>query len=241
VPYAQIELKTRILNGMADWDRIVPKALAICRDMGAQVNHTCGFHVHLDFPEAADKPMHIRSLVNLVQRYENVIYGLVSPSRRACGYCLPLESALCQQICTCRAASSFRRVLMGWNRRHGLNLSEVYSASPQIEYRYHQGTLNDEKARHWIVLCLQLMQHALSRNCKSLESLPNSRQSLEQMLICTGMKPNHGIYKTVGPQLRHTGRWVMERWKHFNGRIALRPAKKPCDHNKIVEGGSDGR
>ena len=45
------------------------------------------------------------------------------------------------------------------------------------------------------------------------------------MLIACGFKPNNGIYHQVCPELRQTGKYLLGRWKHFNGKIALKRAK----------------
>lgn len=79
VVWHSIEVKTRILNGIEDWETVVPKALAICRYMGARVNRSTGHHLNLDFPEVRQDPRVIRSLYNLVHRFEPVVYGLVGP------------------------------------------------------------------------------------------------------------------------------------------------------------------
>ena len=228
VPYTPIEIDTKVLNGFDDFERIIPKALSICRDMGARVNRTCGFHIHLDFPEMEDNPKHIRSLTNLVYRYENVIYGLVCPSRRTCGYSVPLDAARCEFVRRCRTRRSFQRALAGWDRHRGLNLTDVFSSSPQVEMRYHGGTLNEDKVRHWVIACLQLFEHSLRRNCQAGPQLPNSRQSLGKLLICIGCKPNRGVYTSVSPEIRDTGRWLLARWKNLNGAVSLRPKKTPA-------------
>jgi hypothetical protein len=84
VTWFPIEIKTRILN-LAEWEAIVPKTLEIAAYLGSRVNHTTGHHVHVGFEEIKADPRNLRSVYNLFLRYEPVIFGLVSPSRRTMG------------------------------------------------------------------------------------------------------------------------------------------------------------
>ena len=83
ISWHSVELKTRIIN-YDEWENIIPKALEICSYMGARVNRSCGHHVHLALDEIRTRrpgPKVIRSLYNLMHRFEPVVYGLVAPSR----------------------------------------------------------------------------------------------------------------------------------------------------------------
>jgi len=231
VPYASIELKTRILNGIDDWERIVPKALQICRDLGGKINHTAGFHVHIELMELFENYAVIRSLFNLFQRYEPVIYGLVAPSRTSNIYCIPIQPESFKLFQGCRAWRSFRQKLKSLPSHSGLNLSNLFcgkdiATQPHIEIRYSSGTLNADKARHWIRFLLQMTEHAVKRNCQaSMEQIPNDRQGLEKLLISTGFKVNNKVYSNVSPELRETGKYLINRWKRFNGKISLKSCK----------------
>ena len=235
VPYASIELKSRILNGIDDWERIIPKALQICRDLGGKINHTAGFHVHLELMEALDNYTIIRSLFNLICRYEQVIYGLVAPSRTNNNYCKAIRSESTKLFQGCRAWRSFLRQIKTLHCKNGLNLSHLCNGShvsthPHVEFRYASGTLNADKARHWLLFLLQMTEHACSRNCQaSNEQISNDRRLLEKLLITTGFKVNNNIYSQVCPELRQTGKFLISRWKHFNGKIPLKDCKSSAD------------
>ena len=172
IKWVQIEVKTRILQGMNDWEAIVPKMLEICRYMGARVNKSCGFHIHVDLPEVQDKPTIIKSLFNLFYRFEPLIFGLIAPSRSNNDYTKAIPSGQSPLLRGCRSIRSFHRQLMGWHEKSGLNLTLLFSdrslaSQPRIELRYKNGTLNPEKARHWTRFCLQMVQHAINRNCQA--------------------------------------------------------------------------
>ena len=225
ISWHSVELKTRILNGYDDWERIVPRALAIAKYMGARVNASCGHHVHIAFPEVQDDPTVTRSLYNLIKRVEPVVYGFVAPSRRTSGYCQPIPDEA-KLLHRCRTVQCYKRALAHWNRRTGLNLTHLFDPAPRIEFRWHHGTLDAEKARHWLRFLLQLVEHAVNRNCQGTdEPLPADRRGVERLLVSLGLKVNSRIYSRVCPELRETGAYLLNRWKHFNGKVALASVK----------------
>jgi hypothetical protein len=62
VQWVSVEVKTRILSGMDDWEQVVPPMLEILKYLGARVNSSCGHHIHVELAEAKSKPAVIRSL-----------------------------------------------------------------------------------------------------------------------------------------------------------------------------------
>ena len=216
IQWFPIELKTRIVT-YDEWERLVPKALAICTYMGARLNTSCGHHVHIDFPEArARKPLAIRSLYNLMHRFEPIIYGLVAPSRLTNDFCRPMPDRS-RLLHGCRTKRCFQRALGHWERYYGLNLTHIFAPEPHIEMRYSQSTLDSEKARHWLRLCLQLVEHAVTRNCQAADQpAQNTRKDFDNLRYSIGLKSNAGIYAKVGDELKETGKFLLKRWKHFN-------------------------
>lgn len=216
-----IEIKTHILNGVADWEAVVPKTLSIASYLGARVNKSCGHHLHIEIPEIPGRPRIIRSIYALHFRFQNVMFGLVSPSRRQYKYARPLS--INNRILRCHALRSFKRELRFVNRNQALNLTHVASDDFRVEFRWHEGTLDVVEARHWMRFCNRMIEHAVRKNCHASEPLPNDRKSLQKLLTSCGFLVNKGIYAKVSPELRETGKYLLDRWKHFNGDIPLKP------------------
>ena len=230
IKWYPIEVKTRILNGIDEWEQIVPKTLEVCSYMGARVNHSTGFHIHVELMEARERPTVIRSLFNLFHRFEPVIYGLIAPSRSNNQYARAIPSEMARLFHGCRSEDSLCRGIAQLHPKNGLNLAHIcycrhLSYNPRVEFRYHHGTLSPIKARHWTRFCLAMMEHAVTRNCQSSSQVENTRRGLERLLVSCGFKVNSQIYGKVSAELRETGKWLIQRWKHFNGKIALRPKK----------------
>lgn len=218
IEWFPIELKTRILN-YDEWEALVPKALDICRYMGARVNRSCGHHVHVALDEVHSRrpgPRVVRSLYNVVHRFEPVIFSLVAPSRCTSRFAQPLPNRS-RLFHSCHGIRSFRQTVSRWDRFYGLNLTNALGSNPHVEFRHHHGTLDSEKARHWLRLCMRLIDHAATRNCQAAEQqVASSRKSYDALRYTIGLKSNHGIYAKVSEELKETGRFFLKRWKTFN-------------------------
>lgn len=216
VNWCPVEIKTRILNGVPDWEAVVPRTLEIARYMGARVNRSCGHHLHIDFPEAREIPTKIRSLYNIVHRFEPVLYGLVAPSRRTNGYARPMEDRA-RLLHGCRSLTCLHRALSHWNRQSGLNLTHLFGPEPRIEFRYHGGTLDAAKARQWMRLVNRLVEHSVTRSCQAArQQVACDRKGLDAFRYTIGLRPNAGIYSKVAPELRETSRYMLRRWQTLN-------------------------
>jgi len=216
IRWVSLEMKTRPLMGMDDWERVVPKALAIARYLGGRVNASTGHHIHVEATEVRSDPTIVRSLYNVVHRYEPLILGLLAPSRRANQYAMPLPDRP-GLLAKCKSLECFRDAMGFLTRYYGLNVNHLWGVEPRVEYRWHQGTLDVEKARHWARFVLRLTDHAVTRDCRSAtKQLANERANLDKMLISIGLKVNTRVYAKVAPELRGTGRHLLARWKHFH-------------------------
>jgi hypothetical protein len=222
VRWAQIEVKSRILNGIDDWERVVPKTLEILDYCGGRITNSCGHHVHLAYPEIKDDASRVRSLWNLFHRFDSVLFGLMAPSRRGNTFCrsMPSETKFLHGANSIR---ELKRRLSRYDRYQALNLTHLFGDAPRIEMRHMQGTLNAQKSRNWIRLLLALVEHSVVRNCMAAPaSLPNDRKSLDALLITCGLKVNTRVYSEIDPALRDTGRAVLKLWKKFNGNHPLK-------------------
>jgi hypothetical protein len=217
ITWIPLEVKTRILQGMGEYQRIVPKTLEILRSLNCKVNTSTGHHLHVGFPEVDDDPTVIRSLYNLVHRFEPVIYSLVAPSRRNNNFCRPLPD-VSKLLHDCRTLECFERNLSRFDRYNGLNWCHVFTHAPRLEFRYHGGTLDGEKAIHWARMCTQILNHAAARSCQaSPKQVAGDKAGLEKFLTTLGFRVNTKIYSKVCPELRETGKWLLlHRWKELH-------------------------
>lgn len=240
IEWVQVEVKTRILTGIDDFDRIVGRACDICRYLGARQNTSTAVHLHIEFVEIKETPAVIRSFYNLAHRFQNPIFGLVAPSRRNNRYCKGFASAP-KLLHDCKQLADFgsHLDLAGMDRYNAFNLTHLFGAGPRIEFRHHHGSLDVEKLKHWRNLCLRLIDHSIQRTCKaSPVQLPNDKASLLRMLVTLGLKPNTRVFAKVEPELRATGRFLLRRWNRLNKSLDGSPqALSPGEGFDGPEGG----
>lgn len=220
ITWIPLEIKTRIMHGMSDYMRIIPKTLEILRSLNCKVNASTGHHIHIGIQEVTNDPTVIRSLYNLIHRVEPVIYMLVPPSRRSSQYCRPLPD-VAKLLHGCRNLACFEQTLCRFERYQGLNWQGLFlsDGAPRVEFRYFGGTLETEKSVHWARFCIQLINHAMLRTCQAATAqLPPTKEGLRKLLVTTGFKINTKVYSSVCPELRETGRYfLIKRWKQLHG------------------------
>lgn len=212
---AKLEVKSRILTGPSDWEHILPRTLGICKEFGAQVNYSCGHHLHIEVKEFVNDYRVVHFLYNLFYRYEPLIYGLLNPCRTNNEYALSLRDCPPDMFLNKDEQRTILKVL-GWDPYRGINFQPLTysSTNPRVEFRYHHGTLSIDEARHWMIFCLRLVEHACSHSCHAPRKQPhNNRQELNNLLITCGFKPNNRLYKEVSSEYRETGKYILKKWK----------------------------
>jgi hypothetical protein len=141
---------------------------------GAQIDESCGFHVHHGVDVEHYRCNHLKELVRIVYAMEDYIYLLISEDRIAKDTCRPmdldpdvfLKLGSCEDEChdnRCRIkelwyspdnrydASSNRPARYDMTRYHGLNLHSYWYRST-IEFRYHSAVLRKiDEAMQWII------------------------------------------------------------------------------------------
>ena len=122
VSYAQIELKTTILRSVEVFERIVPKALGICKAIGAKGSG--GLHVHLGLSEIRSDPSRIRSIYNLLHRFENILFALQPPSRSSTDYAKPLPDKS-RLLHRCKTLAHYKLALEHIDKFHGVNFDHL--------------------------------------------------------------------------------------------------------------------
>jgi hypothetical protein len=153
---------------------------------GAQIDESCGFHVHHGVDTEHYRCTHLKELVRIVYAMEDYIYLLISEGRIAKDTCRPmdldtdvfLKLGSCEDECRenrCRIkelwyslenrydATSKRSARYDMTRYHGLNLHSYWYRST-IEFRYHSAVLRKiDEAMQWIIFTQFLVE--LSEGC----------------------------------------------------------------------------
>jgi hypothetical protein len=148
---------------------------------GAQIDESCGFHVHHGVDPEIYKCTHLKQLVRVVSSIEDYLYLLIAGARSAKDTCRPmdldvkdfLELRDCDDECKnngCRIkqlwyssenrydANCKRSPRYDMTRYHGLNLHSYWYRST-IEFRYHSAVLQKiDEAMQWIIFTQFLVE-----------------------------------------------------------------------------------
>lgn len=135
---------------------------------GARVNETCGLHVTVEwYGDAAA----LARLISLVGNHERAIFASTGTRRRERNVYSKKIKAYGDKD---RAKSNCER-----DRYHLLNLTHLAHGRHRIEFRAFAGTLNQTKVAGYLMMCLGLVELALSaRRCPQWEySKPEGKRS----------------------------------------------------------------
>jgi hypothetical protein len=147
------EFVSPILSGVEGLASVVA-ALAAIRGLGASVNPSCGFHVHIGFVRERAS---LERLASLVANFEKAIYASTGTHlRERSNYCRPIQAHGNVQNAIDRA---------GRERYHVLNLTNIMGNGhgfETVEFRAFAGTLNTAKIVGYVRMCLALAQRSLS-------------------------------------------------------------------------------
>lgn len=170
------EIATSPARGKALEHQITELCLAL-RSVDAQVNASCGLHVHVAAKDLNDEQL--LAVVRLYSRLEPALYQIVAPSRRRGDYAKPWGDDFdFAQVFDSAASVSARinrlNALMYGDleevehmmeepdkhscRYHGMNLNSLLLYGT-IEFRLHHGTTNASKILHWAEVCTRIVEY----------------------------------------------------------------------------------
>lgn len=167
-----IECVSPVLSGTAGKNAL-KTAIKTLNTAGAQVNQTCGLHVHIGAAKLTG-----RHYCNVFANYaylEAVIDSFMAPSRRGNNNCY---SATLQDhigsLCMADTAGDVQSALH-YDRYHKVN-AEAFGRHKTIEFRQHAGTTNYEKIINWVMFCGKLViwskSHRLTETVESIDEIP---------------------------------------------------------------------
>jgi hypothetical protein len=155
--YKGIEIVSPILKG-ADGIRQVIKVCEWLQSVGARVNYSTGFHVHVGF-DRTNEPA-LKRLVATVANHEQGIYAITGTKSRE-------QGSYCRSVLRSDEVKSiYKNGLGGYcNRYHVLNLANLINGRPTVEFRAFSGTINPTKAIGFIQIAIGFVERAVKDTC----------------------------------------------------------------------------
>lgn len=153
------EVEFTILTKIDDLSNL-EKLCQLLRDLGAEVNASCGLHIHLDQRDAmrSERKVELRRRLSRLNQALPLLTSIVPPSRRSSTYC-----------------STNRSKLRNGTRYMAINTEAVHRFGT-FEIRLHSGTTDFTKISNWIKLC-----YAISRCEKIKNSEKHVIRTMEQL------------------------------------------------------------
>lgn len=153
----------RGLDGLVQVEKVCQALTAL----GATIDRSCGMHVHVGVARA---PLSFfKNLVKLYAAFEPVIDAMLPNSRRLSNntFCRSMTAASAARVDAATNMEQLARAatgqVRGESRYYKLNLA-AFARHQTIEFRQHSGTVDAEKARRWIELCLRMVECAKRAN-----------------------------------------------------------------------------
>lgn len=138
-----------VLAKQSELGRVMRMVGAFLRKAKAEVNKTCGLHVHLDM-RSRDKE---KAFTNLVYIQE-VLYRMCDPDRRNSSYCQPIETTDLNYAKDC-------------GRYRSINASALHEHNT-LEVRLHHGTVSVSDITCWVkMLCHTVDANRLPKAIKT--------------------------------------------------------------------------
>ena len=160
------ELVSPVLRGYEGLEDLARacRALNAC---GAQVNNSCGLHVHLGAQDLT-----VENMKNLVRNYlvlETSIDSVMPANRRGSAntYCRSLQRSRTlveaeRQLLAATTVPELSTAANGGCRYHKVNL-QSFQRQGTLEFRQHSGTTNYEKISFWVKFLANLVDYSKAR------------------------------------------------------------------------------
>ena len=157
-----------VMKHPSSGDRLYYKIKALSKYLDPHsffVNRSCGLHVHVDARDCEWREL--KNILLLGKSVQDVLYKMLPPSRSSSRWCkrIPMSRS---DILNIESNSDF---IDAWYNSWGVHPSmEKYNDSRycgmnmhsriingSIEFRYHSGTINQEKILNWVKICTAIV------------------------------------------------------------------------------------
>lgn len=155
------EIVSPVLSGAQGIEQLKKVCIALNRAK-AQVNTSCGFHVHFG---ASD--LNLENFKNLAKSHintESSFDSIVPSSRRnnSNHYCKSLTSianSKTEAFQKIDAATSINDLVRAFGGRYYKLNFQSFTRQGTVEFRHHSGTTQFSKIKNWILICARLIEY----------------------------------------------------------------------------------
>jgi hypothetical protein len=204
VGHEACEVVSPILKG-SDGIKQVKQVCDWLNAIGAKVNRSTGFHVHVGW---SGDPEALKRLTHYVSNFEKALFASTGTHTREEGnFCRPIR----ESVDYTRRFRDGQAEGLPYNRYHVLNLTNLREGGRNtVEFRVFSGTTNATKALGYVRLCLGIVEKALKASRppmwvgkKPVETSPIHRKGGEGQTELTRLM--YGLGWTKGRESRAFG------------------------------------
>lgn len=204
---------------------LITQVVNALQEAGAEINNTCGFHVHVDAEQFNFKSL--KNLVKYYAKYEDMFYNaLAVEASRASHQAAPLTTKHDYFLENLHTAKSLDDLEQNWyeqfggkedkyseTRYCGLNLHRLWYAwsSSTIEFRMFNSSLDMIEIETYITLALSISVKAL--NSKAVNSRKND--TVKNVYLFPKILGGLGIY-SKNPETKEIYRLLVKNMKAAN-------------------------
>lgn len=164
------EVVSPILGGNVRGLATLKKAINSLDAVGAQVNKSCGLHVHIGVSKLTGEQY--ANIFKNYQKLETLIDSFMAESRRGdCCWACSLQGF---DFTNCHSVSDVQDVM--YHDRYCKVNPMSYNRHSTVEFRQHQGSTNFEKISMWVKFCAKLVgwsrDNVFSSEVVNIEDIP---------------------------------------------------------------------
>lgn len=166
--WKSLEIVSPVLHGKDGLEQVVA-VFAILNEWEAQVNSSCGFHVHVGMrsvlgARAEDKSLvvrWVRRMLHLMSVHEMGLFALTGEmSRYENRYCNTIKEAWAGVLNTSSDIAVLKENTEETGRYQSLNLMNLFKSRGTVEFRLFAGTLDAMQALGYITLAMGIAHRA---------------------------------------------------------------------------------
>lgn len=163
-----LELVSPILKGRRGLEDTI-QVYEVLNEAGAQVNSSCGLHVHVGMDAVLGRGAHrgslvvrwVRRMLHLMSRHELGVFAVTGQrSRSYSNYCATIKAQWDGVLKTTSSYSTLKKHTQEVGRYHSLNLCNLFKDKRTVEFRLFAATLNGMQALGHIITALGIAHRA---------------------------------------------------------------------------------
>lgn len=195
-----VEIQTPVLVGNGGEKYLADLCNALNYKDNAQVDATCGLHVHIDMSDCRNDVGFLKRLMVLHWLFEPVVMSFLPATRRANIYCQSIRNDYnYRRIMAVQTMAGFHKEwyknfggLSRYDKKHpryhGINFHSLLKDG-HVEVRYHSGTTNPRKILRWVNLHVLMIDYCLGRRGK----VPDLEYLVSQGMTALGKSRTLGV------------------------------------------------